>query len=350
MHALAELATYLVGPRLVLTCAHILTRAGAGKSGAKAQVRFRLGTAHTRVVLPESSAESPGAVDPLASLTSSVSSSEGDKPTPPSIRPADVHLAAEVVWVRHDAKVDAALLRIVDERWQEPEHLLHIRWGMVAVADANVRFDGAGFPFARKGPDPADAKKTLRDVEQFSGQLSAGTRQLGGWHELTVRVDHKGRDPDHSPWKGLSGAAVFCGPHLTAVVVLDPVLGSRRDRIAALPVNELAQIPSFVAAVEQGTGVPFVVEPVGPADVLEDPVQFRTPLAAVRRRDGCCERTPRWSAFGGGKDCSVISNSGATAGDSAWHCSSVMAAWVRADSPGSWRRGCGSATSGPPGS
>lgn len=342
---------YLIGPKLVLTCAHTLTKAGAGKPGATALVRFRLGTAHTRVVLPRSSAELPGTLDPLASLIPDESSPAVGESIPPNIRPADVHLGAEVVWIRNDGKIDTALLRIVDERWQDPEHLLHIRWGLLAVADPDVLFDGAGFPFARKGPNPADAGSTLRDVEHFSGRLSAGTRQLSHRHELTVLVDHRKRDAERSPWKGLSGAAVFCGPHLTAVVVEDPASEGRHDRLAALPVSELAQIPLFVAEVEQGTGVPFTLEPVGPADVLEDPVQFRTPAGRKKSPGWLLRADAEVVRFlGDGKGCSVISSGGAGGVDSAWPGSSVTVGRARADSRGSWRRGCVSATSGSPGS
>jgi tetratricopeptide (TPR) repeat protein len=155
---------YLIGPRLVLTAAHVVD---------------------------------PG-VTPEVSLIRSKAA-----------------FAATVIWRRHDDSVDAALLQIVDADWPKDVTQTPVRWGRLATLRPGAAWKALAFPASYR-----DAESRL-DVAQLSGQLNPGDKMLS--RRYLLRLD--GGSPavaGRSPWEGASGAALFIGDLLCGVVTVDP--------------------------------------------------------------------------------------------------------------------------------
>ena len=144
-------------------------------------------------------------------------------------------LSAEQVW--RGESCDAALLRIPDA---ESEDDAAARLGRVGGGE-RAPCRALGFPFAQSKEGGA-----LRDTEDLAGELVPLSALKGG--RLTVHVagsvpladDRSG----HSPWEGMSGAALFSGPLIVGVVVIDPArFGS--DRLEAESMAAIAAEPGF---------------------------------------------------------------------------------------------------------
>ena len=213
---------YVVGPRLVLTCRHVVA-----DGGGRAWPRLEVWLGHP-----------------------------GDGPRR--------RAAAAVAWVHPDR--DAALLRIEGEPFTGGSL---VRWG---------RFTGTSpVPYAGLGyPEFADYESG-RGVEQLGGLLPP----LGVGADGGLVLD-QGAAPEAASgraWPGISGAAVFCQGLLTAVVTRDDrAFGNRR--LHAVPVSALAVGPEFARLVTKDTGTAPVLEAVELAEFLQPPasqVLARTP-------------------------------------------------------------------------
>lgn len=185
---------------------------------------------------------------------------------------------AEIVWpcsppdVERDPGADAALLRVTDPRW-EHRGLLPLRWGRV---DGGARVDALalGFPDAEKGDD------AVRDTMPVRGAVDPYHGMKTGL--LTVHVT--GAVPRKRGWHGMSGAALFCGPVLTGVLVLDHDITDRADVLRATPVAELLRLPGFRdQLVESGEAVTVeqVTAPEPPAPAPASPAGGLRPFPPV---------------------------------------------------------------------
>ncbi|MER5386381.1 serine protease [Streptomyces sp. NPDC002688] len=160
---------YLVGPRLVLTAAHVLDHVDPGADNP------------VTVSLPDT----------------------GEREFPAMVR-----------WQRTDDTVDAALIEIADGHgWQAPQSLSDLltrppqRYGLI-IGTRPHPVTASGFPRMQK-----DITHGRRLDEQFTGRIAPGTGSLAGRYELT------GTDPtpaaatdtpgSGSRWSGMSGAAVL---------------------------------------------------------------------------------------------------------------------------------------------
>jgi hypothetical protein len=156
--------------------------------------------------------------------------------------------------VRHDATRDVALLRLTAD-WQLPTESPPPGWGRLEGVES-VGCMAVGFPWAQARLDQ------VRDTEQLFGQLAPLTTAKAGRLALNVvTAPPSARQEGRSPWSGMSGAALFAGPYLVGVVVVDP----RRygpDRLQATPISALADDAGWWQAVSVG-GVPELVG-VGP--------------------------------------------------------------------------------------
>ncbi|MFI2284789.1 tetratricopeptide repeat protein [Nocardia beijingensis] len=90
-------------------------------------------------------------------------------------------------------------------------------------------------------PDFAQREGEATDTEQPTGTLNPGDG-YGSQHILHL-VEHPPTAHGESPWKGISGAGVYCGSLLTGVVATDPA----HRGYAALGV-----VPAYVLLAEQG--------------------------------------------------------------------------------------------------
>src|SRR3954468_23179676 len=89
------------------------------------------------------------------------------------------------------------------------------RWGRVEGLDS-VAVSAVGFPWAQERPD------RVRDSEHLFGFVAPGTTVKAGHLAITVLTSAPNPRPGGSPWAGLSGAALFAGPFLIGVLVVDP--------------------------------------------------------------------------------------------------------------------------------
>jgi tetratricopeptide (TPR) repeat protein len=95
-----------------------------------------------------------------------------------------------------------------------------------------VAVSAVGFPWAQERPD------RVRDSEQLFGFIAPATTVKAGLCAVTVQTAAPAGRADGSPWAGMSGAALFAGPFLVGVVVIDPARFGT-DRVVAAPVAPL---------------------------------------------------------------------------------------------------------------
>ena len=199
----------LVGPRLVLTAAHVVfDDDGMPLPGVRVGLPDA-DFARGNTVWPESYLEQAGSLD-----------------------------------------LDAALVEITDEQW-EPPRLGPVRWGRLTGRAAGIRCEATGFPRVLRDPNGA------RDSDQVAATINPGSRRFSGRYDLNVTSSSptpatSPRAP--SPWSGTSGAGVFAAGRLIAVVIIDERSGYSGDRLSAVPVSRLADDPLFVGQVALGDG------------------------------------------------------------------------------------------------
>lgn len=192
---------YLIGPRLVLTSAHLLA------DGAAARVAVPGGT--------------------------------GAQP-------------CRVVWLRDDGACDAALLAADSDLLADPSACppADVLWGRIEDITPWPDCEAVGYPQA------ARRSGARADTEQLVGTLKPGSSLMSGRYVLDSIHSAPGRaaPPGGSPWQGMSGAALFAGRHLVGVVSGDPVQWGH-SRVEAVPVSAFAEDPAFRRAVEESTGI-----------------------------------------------------------------------------------------------
>lgn len=221
---------YLVGPDLVLTAAHVV-RAQAGDVPATVAVGV------------------------------------------PDRQPVD----GMVVWLRQDERADAALIRVGSAGF--PWSLV-TRFGRFVTAAPDQAVEAIGFPRQQKFA-------LLRDQEQLSGVVSPETGAVSGHYELTSTTPLPARPSDdpRSPWRGMSGAAVFSAGLLVGVVRSDrrPAAGTR---LIVTSMAELLADNAFLDVVRDAAPRP-ICEPVELAGFLESPYANRNvrSVAALLRSD-----------------------------------------------------------------
>ncbi|MFD3883046.1 trypsin-like peptidase domain-containing protein, partial [Streptomyces microflavus] len=239
---------YLVGPRLVLTAAHVLDQVD------------------------------PGASSPV---TVSLPGTE------------DREFPAMVRWQRTDDTVDAALIEIADGHgWKVPQSLSDLltrppqRYGLI-IGTRPHTVTASGFPRLQK--NTTDGRRL---DEQFTGRIAPGTGSLAGRYELTGTTPTPGtaRDtPGASRWSGMSGAAVLTddgyGSDLLCGVMRRDRQADDGTRLTATPAARLLNDDTFRALITEHTGWEPVLEPVEPAALLTPAAvdrNLRSPAALLR--------------------------------------------------------------------
>ncbi|KUJ65704.1 hypothetical protein ACZ90_44265 [Streptomyces albus subsp. albus] len=209
--------------------------------------------------------------------------------------PADAPaLAAKTVW--SSPSLDAALLRFDDagpydagrDSRTGPEDRTAPRWGRLTGRDSGEpeRCSVTGF-LAVDGVGPG------RDVFGLSGRIDPNTALFADHYELEldgpVPAPGAGAGARGPVWRGLSGAAVFCGELLTGLVCAAPERW-KGSRLRVLPVRRLLQEPAFREELARAGGSPPALESAELQYVLERPP--RPPRAPSFLLDPKVEATP----------------------------------------------------------
>ena len=117
-----------------------------------------------------------------------------------------------------------------------------------------IAVSAVGFPWAQERPN------RVRDTEHLYGFLAPAAQLKSGQLAVTVLTSPPTERTSGSPWAGMSGAALFAGPFLIGVVVVDPGRFGT-DRVVAAPLAPLLADPALTALL--GTSA-AIVTPVGP--------------------------------------------------------------------------------------
>jgi hypothetical protein len=136
---------------------------------------------------------------------------------------------AVVAWCDQDK--DVAVLRLAPAAPPLPAASPPPRWGRVDGMDP-VAVSAVGFPWAQERPD------RVRDSEQLFGFIAPATTAKAGLCAVTVLTAAPVARVGGSPWAGMSGAALFTGPFLVGLMVVDPARFGA-DRLAAAPIAPL---------------------------------------------------------------------------------------------------------------
>src|SRR6266581_500195 len=149
---------------------------------------------------------------------------------------------AVVAW--RDENKDVAVLRLSPAVPPLPAGSPQPRWGRVEGLEP-VTVSAVGFPWAQERPD------RVRDTEQLFGFIAPAAMVKAGLYAVTVQTSAPAARAGGSPWAGMSGAALFAGPFLVGVVVVDPA-GFGPDRVAAAPVAPLLADTDLAALLDTG--------------------------------------------------------------------------------------------------
>ena len=134
--------------------------------------------------------------------------------------------SAVVAWRDEDS--DVAVMRLSPAFPSLPERSAPPRWGQVEGMEP-VAVSAVGFPWAQERPD------RVRDTEQLFGFIAPATTVKTGLCAVSVLTAAPAERAGGSPWTGMSGAALFAGPFLVGVVVIDPARFGT-GRVAAAPI------------------------------------------------------------------------------------------------------------------
>ncbi|MER5966698.1 tetratricopeptide repeat protein [Streptomyces sp. NPDC002057] len=203
----------MIGPRLVLTSAHV-----AGRRGSPVQV-FR-----------------PG---------------------------GDAVYGGAVVWCgTPGGRDDAALVEVDDARWRPPVGA-EVRWGRLVT-------EQPGQPCATWGvPDVVQQPGAAVEAAQLAGTVNPGSGFVANRHLMDIGSFPPVWPADgSSPWGGMSGAAMFCGRLLTGVVVADAGR-SGHAALSVVPAYVLHHDAQFRAVLAEHCAGAMMLEAVEFQDVAE---------------------------------------------------------------------------------
>src|SRR5271165_661477 len=145
-----------------------------------------------------------------------------------------------------DAAMDVALIGLAGDVPPLPPGGPVLRWGRVDGMEP-IAVSAVGFPWAQERPD------RVRDSEQLFGFIAPVTTEKAGLCAVTVQTAAPVGRAGGSPWAGMSGAALFAGPFLVAVVVVDPARFGT-DRVVAAPVAPLLAGAELAGLLEVSAG------------------------------------------------------------------------------------------------
>jgi hypothetical protein len=160
-------------------------------------------------------------------------------------------VSGSVLWRDHSA--DVALIGLSHDRPQLPPGSPMPRWGAVDGVEP-VSCGAVGFPWAQEQSD------RVRDTEQLIGFAAPLSTVKAGHLSLTAVTAAPRSRAHSSPWAGMSGAAVFAGPYLVGVVIVDPVRFGE-DRLVAAATSPLFADARFTELTDANAAVLRSVQP-----------------------------------------------------------------------------------------
>ncbi|MEU0896760.1 NACHT domain-containing protein [Streptomyces massasporeus] len=161
----------------------------------------------------------------------------------------------DVVWRRKDDACDAALLvaRVDIVPDDVAAEFAPLRWGELIRLDTQENCQAIGFPLVQR-----DEQDNLNS-EQLLGRVKPGSSILSGRYVLESSGTPPQPTADRSPWSGLSGAGLFCKGALIGVVITAPT-GWHNGRVEAVPVRVIADDPGFRNALGRHSSTDVAVE------------------------------------------------------------------------------------------
>ncbi|MGW2824950.1 FxSxx-COOH system tetratricopeptide repeat protein [Streptomyces sp. NPDC001443] len=134
---------------------------------------------------------------------------------------------AELVWSNEAA--DIAVLRLAgppraDDHVPDTDAsgFAPVRYGRIQE-EGVVECDALGFPLFKmrssRHPGPDGSVPRFRESHHARGEASTLSNRREGKLEFTLKSPPHDADPAHSPWEGMSGAAVWSGGRLVGIVV-----------------------------------------------------------------------------------------------------------------------------------
>ena len=181
-------------------------------------------------------------------------------------QPGEWSAEGELTW--SDPVLDVALIRIVDSSITPlgpAPAVAPVRFGRIAQP---AECEALGFPrfklredATRPGADGRPSK--YRDSHHAIGIATPWSNLREGTMEVNVRAPEYDPDPAHSPWEGMSGAAVWSGGYLIGVVGkhhrsdgLGTLSASRVDRWHShLTASQVATLGELIARRTDGGGL-----------------------------------------------------------------------------------------------
>ena len=197
--------------------------------------------------------------------------------------PGEWSVAAQVAAA--DLGTDVAILGIVLP--VPAEDVTPALFGALGERAATLDCMVVGFPRFKLREDLQGAAdgplSRYRDSHQANGTISP----LSNWREgsLEIRVPAPAPDPDsrHSPWEGMSGAAVWCKGRIIGVVSKQ----HPRDGLGCLAVSRIDRLygslePGFLAAVCELAGLPAQRDQLADVSSFTDPGVMECPYRGLQ--------------------------------------------------------------------
>ncbi|MFB8166350.1 tetratricopeptide repeat protein [Kitasatospora purpeofusca] len=171
----------------------------------------------------------------------------------PVYRPGDRQpVTAAVVWHGSSGgRDDAALLQVTDRRWRSAG-TAGARWGEFVTALTDRPCEVQGSPELAQYRATADgpARKAYTDVWQESGTVNPASAALSNRYVVDLRTSRPGWTREVVPWGGLSGAALLCEGLVIGVVAAE-VAHAEHGQLEAVPAGLLFRNASFRAALAE---------------------------------------------------------------------------------------------------
>ncbi|MGA6209461.1 tetratricopeptide repeat protein [Nocardia testacea] len=214
--------------------------------------------------------------------------------------------SAKVAWCGTAGGIDdAALVEVDDPAWMAPQ-MRPVIWGRIVTQQPGIKCRTWGLP------DFAQCEGTGTDTEQPTGTINPGD-SYGRQHIIHL-IEHPPTALGESPWKGISGAAIYCGSLLTGVVATDPAHRAHAA-LGVVPAYVLLAQPGFREVVEHHCGTagldwsPVELQelvdhqsPTRAAPTAGTPATLLTARRAVvefRGRDNLLDELRDWAAKSG---------------------------------------------------
>lgn len=175
-----------------------------------------------------------------------------------------MEIAATVAWAPPGSAPDAAMLRLAPPAGQRVVPARPIRFGDCPAA-GTLPADTAGFPVLDKAAVRFDDRLVLFPGTAWKADQAAadGSFSLGFTSERELAGEPSG-------WKGLSGAALFCGDLLVGVFREFPTAFNARRELAVESIERLLRDATFAGLIgwQAGAPLPRAAPPPPPPVVL----------------------------------------------------------------------------------